>query len=493
MGAQVAASNFVSIACHNMSVKIFGTLLGTVGAQLFHVQTDHAPTREVAEVEPVGEDFSHPTLCDPTVKQTSGYLKASPLSKYFFWLFESKSDPASDPLIMWLSGGPGCSSQLALFAENGPCSVNQDGTDTKTNPYSWHNNANVMWVDQPAGTGFSTGAGTVGNEFGVSTNMYRFLQEFFTAFPQYQKTDFYIFGESYAGHYVPSISHKVWKENKAGKGVHIPLKGIAIGNGLTNPEIQYGYYAEMCHTGGAAEGGHAPPVCNKSLYAAMKAATPVCQAAIAACNLIPHANATLDSTPTGPCLTALETCNLALTLPYQATGRNVYDMRIPCEHGRLCYDFSMIQKYLRRTEVQKQLGVRGLWTSCNTVVAYTFEMAGDWMKGFHQLIPDMLQDDIDVLIYAGDCDYVCNWLGNKAWTKALKWDHTGEFNAAEDKEWQVNGQTVAKHRNANRFHFMQMYEAGHMVPMDKPAESLEMVNKFISGALAENDVTSVAV
>jgi len=89
--------------------------------------------------------------------------------------------------------------------------------------------------------------------------------------------------------------------------------------------------------------------------------------------------------------------------------------------------------------------------------------------------------------------YVCNWLGNKAWNKALKWDHRDEFNAAEDKEWQVNGKTVAKHRNANRFHFMQMYEAGHMIPMDKPAESLEMVNKFISGALAENDVTSVAV
>merc|ERR1711953_52783 len=126
--------------------------------------------------------------------------------------------------------------------------------------------------------------------------------------------------------------------------------------------------------------------------------------------------------------------------------------------------------------------------SCNTEVALAFELAGDWMKGFHQLIPDMLHDGIEVLIYAGDCDYICNWLGNKAWTQTLDWDHKDEFNGAEDKEWRMDGETVARHRSANHFHFMQMYNAGHMVPMDQPTASLEMVNKFISGALSSNDV-----
>merc|ERR1719197_2012959 len=141
-------------------------------------------------MEPIGNGFQHPTLCDPTVNQTAGYIKASKDSDYFFWLFESKNDPATDPLIMWLSGGPGCSSQLALFAENGPCSVNKDGSTTTINANSWHQKANVMWVDQPAGVGFSTGLGTH-NEAGVASNMYSFLQGFFKAFPQYK--DFYIF------------------------------------------------------------------------------------------------------------------------------------------------------------------------------------------------------------------------------------------------------------------------------------------------------------
>lgn len=456
-------------------------------AQILHLPLDELKTLAAQEqpgAEPIGTAFTHPTLCDPSVKQTAGYIKASPLSNYFFWLFESKSDPANDPLIMWLSGGPGCSSQLALFAENGPCSVNKDGTDTIANPYSWHTKANVMWVDQPAGTGFSTGTGTVMNEAGVSSNMYTFLQGFFKQFPQYQKTDFYIFGESYAGHYVPTISHKVWKNNKAGEGIHIPLKGIAIGNGLTNPQEQYGWYAKMCHDGGRPEGGHAPQVCNSVKYAAMKVATPACQAAIAACNLMPH-NET--ATPVPPCLAALETCNLALIIPYQASGKNPYDMRIKCEHGRLCYDFDNIGKYLNMESVKTQLGTKGHWGSCNFAVAYAFELAGDWMKGFHQLVPDLLHDGVEVLIYAGDEDYICNWLGNKAWTKKLKWDNSAAFNDADDKEWQLNGTTVARHRTAAHFHFMQVYEAGHMVPMDKPEESLSMVNAFISGTLSSND------
>merc|ERR1712100_900029 len=73
--------------------------------------------------------------------------------------------------------------------------------------------------------------------------------------------------------------------------------------------------------------------------------------------------------------------------------------------------------------------------------------------------------------------------GNKAWTKLLEWDKKEDFNAAEDAEWQIDGQTVAKLRSADNFHFMQVYEAGHMVPMDKPAESLAMVNAPSAAAL----------
>jgi hypothetical protein len=116
-------------------------LIAGVAGQVQHLSVTELQLMAVTDpvsMQPTGTGFKHPTLCDPTVNQTSGYIKASEKSDYFFWLFESQSDPSTDPLIMWLSGGPGCSSQLALFAENGPCTVNKDGTDTVTNPYSWH-------------------------------------------------------------------------------------------------------------------------------------------------------------------------------------------------------------------------------------------------------------------------------------------------------------------------------------------------------------------
>lgn len=101
------------------------------------------------------------------------------------------------------TGGPGCSSTLALLTENGPCSVNDAGDGTTINPYSWTEAAHVLWLDQPAGVGFSYGDETDTNEAMISEDAYYFLQAFFQTYPQYLRKDpfLYVVGESYGGHY----------------------------------------------------------------------------------------------------------------------------------------------------------------------------------------------------------------------------------------------------------------------------------------------------
>eukprot|EP00501_MAST-03F_sp_TOSAG23-6_P000285 GSMAST32.ASY1.ANO1.291.1 assembled CDS len=171
------------------------------------------------------ETSSPSGLCDVT-KQYSGYYKLGTQNKnYFYWFFESRNDPANAPLVLWLTGGPGCSSEVALFGENGPCKVQSDLT-TKTNPNSWNENANLIYIDQPAGTGFSYGS--------HDTN-------------ETETKEFFVFGESYAGHYVPAVTHRIYEGNKNVKSgdIYIPLKGLAIGNGLTDPEIQYAKYVRF--------------------------------------------------------------------------------------------------------------------------------------------------------------------------------------------------------------------------------------------------------
>ena len=100
----------------------------------------------------------------------AGYIDVGDSKNLFYWMFESRNDPSTDPVLLWMSGGPGCSSQLALFGENGPYIV-EDDLSLTLNPQSWNNNATVIWVDQPVGTGFSYGGVPCHNEDCVGKDM----------------------------------------------------------------------------------------------------------------------------------------------------------------------------------------------------------------------------------------------------------------------------------------------------------------------------------
>jgi len=429
-----------------------------------------------AEQAEVSLTVQEPKLCDTSVKSYSGYFQTSKESdgrKLFFWFFESRSAPASDPMVLWLTGGPGCSSMLATLAENGPCSISSDGKSTVNNPYSWNTNANVLWVDQPAGTGFSVGSNP-GHmyESTVEDQMYGFLQAWFQHFSQYQKLDFFVTGESYGGHFVPSVSHRVWQGNQQKEGLYINLKGLAVGNGLTDPVEQYKWYPEMALNGGKSEGGTAPGVIDEATAKQMQSQVQPCVDKIAQCT----SNATYEA-----CMEAQSFCNGVFIGPYQQTGMNVYDQRIKCKVPGLCYDFSSETDWLNSANVQKQLGVSKKWESCNFAVNAQFQ--GDWMLRYDNKLIDMLGFGVRVLIYAGDCDFICNWLGNKHWTLKLDWPHNAGFNAAEDKPYMLSGKQAGRIRTAHGFSFMQVYQAGHMVPMDQPEVALQMINQFITDKL----------
>ena len=412
------------------------------------------------------------TICD-SVKQYSGYYKLTTGDKnYFYWSFESRSKPDADPVVLWMTGGPGCSSEVALFGENGPCKVNADGTDTISNPYSWNSNATVIYIDQPAGTGFSYGSGMDHDEVGVANDMYDFLQQFFKAHPDLAARDFYAVGESYAGHYIPAVTHKIWQNNnKLPSGaIKINLKGTGVGNGLTDPEIQYQYYAKMANS----TNDHKP--LSAKTVQGMEKATAGCVKKIQSCQ-------------TGgavACLAATELCNLGLLIPYTFTGMNPYDMRIKCAKPPLCYDFSNVGTYLERPEVLAAIGVDAKhkkWSSCNKLVTIGFELAGDWMKSYEMMIPDQLNAGIKVLIYAGDQDFICNWLGNQAWAQALPWPHQGDFNTTAPIDWNVDGKKAGELQSSNGFQFLRVLDAGHMVPRDQPANALAMLNGWIHDTL----------
>jgi cathepsin A (carboxypeptidase C) len=140
------------------------------------------------------------TICDSHSTHFTGWLDIGP-KHYFFWYFESQNDSEKDPLVLWLTGGPGVSSMIALMGENGPCLINKEANGTVYNEYGWNKKANMLFVDQPAGVGFShldKGATVPSNSFIAAQDMHIFLQIFITkAFPNLKIQDFHISGESY--------------------------------------------------------------------------------------------------------------------------------------------------------------------------------------------------------------------------------------------------------------------------------------------------------
>ena len=178
------------------------------------------------------------TLCEDekVARGYSGYLDIGSLTFFsvltvdddkhlFFWWFESRNDPVNDDVIMWLNGGPGCSSMTGLLMELGPCRINSYGNDTVNNPYSWTNNASIFFLDQPVGVGFSYGKQHVATTKEASHDVYAFMKIWEEAFPKYKGNSFHIAGESYGGHYVPVFATEIAK--KGG----FNLKSVMIGNG----------------------------------------------------------------------------------------------------------------------------------------------------------------------------------------------------------------------------------------------------------------------
>lgn len=406
-------------------------------------------------------------VCADSVKQYAGYLTVSEQydTNYFAWLSESRNVPATDPLIVWFSGGPGCSSSLAMLSENGPCLGRDDGSGTDFNPYGWNTNANLMFVDQPAGVGFSYGdqGGYSHNETQVAEHMLAFFQQFYQQFPQYAKNKLYIAAESYGGHYGPSIAYQLYLANQ--QGSNFPLAGVAIGNGLVDPLHQYPTYPDFAWEGCIEEIGQ--PCVDQSGVQSMNASVPTCTQLISQCQ-----------SDVSACAEAQGYCNDAMFGPYEETGMNPYDIRQVCEVPPLCYNFTGITNYLNTPSVQKAIGVNNVqWAACNFVVNGQFD--NDWMKSMAWKIPPMLKDGVRVWVYAGTDDFIVQWFGDKQWTLSLDWVGQAQYNAAQDVNWTSNGQVAGQHREFGGLSFTTVYNAGHMAPRDQPQATLTMINSFI--------------
>ncbi|KAL8097057.1 hypothetical protein AgCh_030232 [Apium graveolens] len=167
-----------------------------------------------------------------TFEQYSGYVTVDPVAgRALFYYFAQSENSSSQPLVLWLNGGPGCSSfGNGAMMELGPFRVNSDGKTLSQNKYAWNDVANVLFLESPAGVGFSYSNRTSDYATGdkkTAEDSYTFLINWLERFPEYKTRDFFITGESYAGHYIPQLAQLILHNNKITNQTVINLKGIA--------------------------------------------------------------------------------------------------------------------------------------------------------------------------------------------------------------------------------------------------------------------------
>ncbi|KAL5634578.1 hypothetical protein ACGC1H_002578 [Rhizoctonia solani] len=425
-------------------------------------------------------------FCDPTVNVYSGYLDVDYGAKHlFFYFFESRSDPDSDPVLMWINGGPGCSSSLGLFMELGPCNIHaplQSGSNgTEWNPYSWNNKANLFFLDQVVGVGFSYAdyGETISTTEDAAKNVQAFVTIFFETFSKFKGREFHMSGESYGGRYLPVFASEIIDQNSRAAALGfepINLKSVLIGNGITDSKTMWeGYYDIQCK--------------NLSVVPFQDIKTCVnMKQQLHRCLKMYQKDCIEQMDPTG-CGLAAEFCSYALSEPYRATGRNPYDMTKPCKReeleSSLCYPITKyINEFLDRPETRKALGVHpsiGNYTGCSRDVGARFSASLDHYHSNQWYIAGLLERGIKVLIYVGTYDWICNWVGNQKWVMALDWTGGVEFTAQKDRDWVVDGQVAGFTRSANGLTFATVNAAGHMVPYDKPKEALAMLSRWLEG------------
>jgi len=389
---------------------------------------------------------------------TTGYIgitEEPEKNKLFFWYWDSRDNKEDDPLVIWLTGGPGCSSELAITFENGPFSVDPDTMNVLKEAYSWNNNANLLFVDHPIGTGFSTADS---KDLAKNATMIReYFYEFITTwlqderFKRFQGHPLYITGESYAGHYVPQIANRLFLSSNP----MINLQGIAIGNGWVRPSTQSLGYVQYSFDNNLVNESDKPLV----------------SALGNACDfMIDYPNPRLAFGPDDVCGALSE----KITVKDGKVKFNYYNIDLPCI-GDLCYDFTFLVNFFNQKSVQTAMGVDKniAWTTCDGPVGDALSRQ-DGDTDASTYLHALLEGGLRVLFYNGVLDWICNWKGTEMMLYDFNWSGQSQWNNIPYSEGPYGLTKTYKN-----LQFIRFNGAGHMVPHDQKELSVAMLNEFI--------------
>jgi carboxypeptidase C (cathepsin A) len=415
-------------------------------------------------------------LCPGGDLWTGFYYSILEQTRIFFVYARASEDPENAPLAIWDNGGPGTSPVSLAFSPATGCILDESyaGTGLRYEPDArrWNKNVNVVFIEEPIGTGFSRGAGKAEEDTRAGAeHIYDFLEIVLSRHPSIPHVSLHSL--SYGGHFVPVWAHKIVEENalvKRGisKSRHIPLNRISIGNGWFSADEQYlARFDSLCGLNPSPLSAFVPPLLSASECKRIDSHRTKCR------NLLLHCQK--ENSPE-ICAAADLWCTESISYFSRQTGRNLFDVSKFSANPHSYDTYQGLARFLNLHAVQVALGVIGRdnqftekWEFFNERVSTLHTLAGDHVRRTDILLPELIEAGVDILLYQGSLDIVC---GIKGIREVISSQKLVEGPISEVlKDWNFGkGRYLCsvnvKQVEPGKFCYLEIDGAGHEAPIE---------------------------
>ncbi|KAL0926149.1 hypothetical protein M5K25_004543 [Dendrobium thyrsiflorum] len=419
----------------------------------------------------------------------TGYLTVDEVNgvELFYYFVESARNASEDPLLLWLSGGPGCSGFSGLFLEIGPVKFKIAAYDGSVptllyNPYSWTKVSSIIFLDYPAGTGFSAPPISQTYKTGDSSSsnqVYEFLKKWLVERPRFRSNAFYVAGDSYGGKLVPIVAQLIADGNDVKEQPHINLQGYIIGNPKTGEKIDTNAQIPFAHGMGIISDEFAELVekdCDGQDHENPKTAK--CAARLK--TFLKYSQELSEDNILDPkCASDRPRPNDSAREYYKRSlkensfGQLFHPPETPelrCKGYAYYLGYFWANKNVTKDVLQIKKGTVSEWQRCNNL---------DYLYDIPSSLPyqlNLLKRGYRALVYSGDHDMMVPFVGTKLWIKSLNLTVLDPW-----RSWsvdnQVAGYTVLY---SNDLTFATVKGAGHTAAEWRPQQCFTMFDRWSS-------------
>ncbi|EJU01828.1 alpha/beta-hydrolase [Dacryopinax primogenitus] len=375
----------------------------------------------------------------------------SETKKLFFWYWPSTASGGSESLTIWLNGGPGCSSLTGFLMENGPISC-KSGDAPVLNPYGWTTASDMIYIDQPVGTGYSVGTNDITTMTQLADQFYGFLENFYENFPALLQKPLTLAGESYSGKYLPYIAQRILSTPSV-----LPIK-------LNDPAAAY------------AKEFQSALMLSDDVVSQLVNLSSSCgyDSVMSQITYPPHglinipADAYTDACDTWDYM--LYSCGNPCLSPY-----NVDDT---CPLGA-----DNTPAYFSRPDVMQLLHVPNMtFNECNPNGVFATSDGYDTSAYSETLLPALLPHlPRGITIEHGYMDALLIYTGDRIWLQNMTWGGKQGFQTAPGSSIaSIDGEGGGTYANERGITYVELPGAGHLIPYDQPATALHIF-KYVLG------------